>query len=90
MENNRYKRVKAEWMVIKKDLGTFGFLALIISMFLYLFLGITTLCKTMQMKFSIQEIVILYNMIFFVSGIVLIGFLYIHVLKIKNPKFKLK
>ena len=90
MKIGRYRSVKAEWMTIKKDLGTMGFLALILSMIMWLIFGILNLYKTLQMRFTIQETVILYNVIFFTFSLVLAGFLYIHVLKIKNRKLKFK
>ncbi len=90
MNGKRYNRVKAEWLAIKKDLGTFGFVALILSMFVWMIFGILTLCKTLQMKFSPQETIILFDVIFFVYGLILIGFLYLHVLKIKNRRLKFK
>ena len=86
----RYNRIKAEWMAIKKEMGTIGFVFLILSMIFWLIFGITTLCKTLQVRFSPQEIVLLNNVIFFVYSLILIGFFYLHVLKIKNRKLRLK
>ncbi len=90
MNEKRYNKIKAEWLAIKKDMGTIGFICLILSMFGWLILGILNIYKTLQMKFSPQETIILYNVIFFVYSLILIGFLYMHVLKIKNRKLKFK
>ena len=90
ISNKRYKTVRAEWLAIKKELGTFGFAALILSMVLWVIFGVVALCKTLQTQFTIQEAVIFYDILFFIYSLTLIGFLYVHVLKIKNRKLRLK
>ncbi len=90
VDRKRYNKIKAEWLAIKKDMGTMGFIFLIISIFVWIIFGILMLNQTLQMRFSPQEIVILFDVIFFVYGIILIGFLYLHVLKIKNRNLKFK
>jgi len=88
--NKRYKIVKAEWLAIRKELGTFGFVALILSMIAWMIFGVVALQKTIQTKFTIQEAVIFYDILFFIYSLTLTGFLYVHVLKIKNKKLRLK
>lgn len=90
INSKRYKTIRTEWLTIKKNLGTLGFVALIISMVLWLIFGVVALCKTLQTKFTIQEAVIFYDILFFLYSLTLTGFLYVHVLKIKNQKFRLK
>lgn len=88
--NKRYKVIRAEWLAIKRNLGTFGFAALIISMVLWIIFGAVALCKTLQTRFTLQEAVIFYDMLFFLYSLTLTGFLYVHVLKIKNRKLRIK
>jgi hypothetical protein len=90
MKNNRYKTIRAEWMAVKKNMGTFGFGILIASMILWLVFGILTLYQTLQVKFTPSEAVIFSDMIFFLFGLTLTGFLYVQVLKLKNRKLNLK
>ena len=90
MNNKRYKTIKAEWAAIKRNLGSLGFIALIVSIALWLVFGILALCRTLRTDFTIQEAIIFQDILFFVYGLALTGFLYVHVLKIKNKKLRLK
>jgi uncharacterized protein with PQ loop repeat len=90
MKNNRYKTIRAEWMAVKRNVGTFGFGILIASMILWLVFGILTLYQTFQVNFTPAEAVIFSDIIFFIFGLTLTGFLYVNVLKIKNRKLNLK
>jgi hypothetical protein len=59
-------------------------------MIVWMVFGVVELRKTIQTKFTIQEAVIFYDILFFIYSLTLTGFLYAHVLKIKNQKLKLK